>query len=135
MSKLYDEAGIPQDSYYMNKGAAAARAEADNSFYERLMGARRQKVLQSSKDAFADGIQFNIDITPDIEKMFEPGGGLETLAQVYYQNGGQDGDDDVGRRSQRTIRRSNRTTDLFAKGLGAFGRSVNNLKGVAGFVQ
>ncbi len=93
MTKLYDEAGIPQDSYYMNKGAAAARAEADNSFYERLMGARRQKVLQSSKDAFADGIQFNINITPDIEKMFEPGGGLETLAKTYYENGGQDGDD------------------------------------------
>ena len=93
MTKLYDEAQIPQDSYYMNKGAAAARAEADNSFYERLMGARRQKVLQSSKDAFADGIQFNINITPDIEKMFAPGGGLETLAKVYYENGGQDGDD------------------------------------------
>ena len=49
--------------------------------------------------------------------------------------GGQDGDDDVGRRSQRTIGSRNRATDLFAKGLGAFGRSVNNLKGVAGFVQ
>ena len=93
MTKLYDEAQIPADSYYMNKGAAAARAEADNSFYERLMGARRQKVLQSSKDAFADGIQFNINITPDIEKMFAKGGVLEILAKTYYENGGQDGDD------------------------------------------
>lgn len=95
MNKLYEQAGIPTESYFMNKGAAAARAEADNSFYERLMGARRQKVMDASRDTLADGIQFAIDTNPDMSALFGKNGAIKVLSDRYYQNGGQDGDDIV----------------------------------------
>lgn len=95
MTKLYEKAGIPTDSYFIQKGAAAARAEADNSFYDRLMGARRQKVMDASRDTLADGIQFAIDTNPDMSVLFGKSGAIKVLSDRYYQNGGQDGDDIV----------------------------------------
>lgn len=95
MAKLYEAAGVPTNSYYMNKGAAAARAEADNSFYDRLMGARRQKVMEASRDTLADGIQFSIETNPDIPSLFGKNGALKVLSDRYYKDGGQDGDEIV----------------------------------------
>ena len=95
MAKLYEAAGVPTNSYFMNKGAAAARAEADNSFYDRLMGARRQKVMEASRDTLADGIQFSIETNPDIPSLFGKNGVLKVLSDRYYKDGGQDGDEIV----------------------------------------
>jgi hypothetical protein len=89
MAKLYEAAGVPTNSYYMNKGAAAARAEADNSFYERLMGARRQKVMQGTEDSFMDGLTFALQSNPDPDKAFSM---VKEYANGYYRQGGQNGD-------------------------------------------
>lgn len=94
MNKLYEQAGIPTESYFMNKGAAAARAEADNSFYERLMGARRQKVIQGTEDAFADGLTFALQSTPDLDASFAL---IKQASDNYYRQGGQNGDEIVAR--------------------------------------
>lgn len=95
MAKLYEAANVPTNSYFMNKGAAAARAEADNSFYDRLMGARRQKVMDASRDTLADGIQFSIETNPDLSSLFGKTGALKVLSDRYYRDGGQDGDEIV----------------------------------------
>jgi hypothetical protein len=92
MSKLYQDAGIPENSYFINKGAAAARAEADNSFYDRLMAARRQKVLEKSEEVLRDGLQFSIESAHDISTVFGPKGAIKALTDEYYRQGGQDGD-------------------------------------------
>jgi hypothetical protein len=92
MSKMYQDAGIPENSYFINKGAAAARAEADNSFYDRLMAARRQKVLEKSEEVLRDGLQFSIETAHDISSVFGPKGAIKALTDEYYRQGGQDGD-------------------------------------------
>jgi len=92
MSKLYQDAAIPENSYFINKGAAAARAEADNSFYDRLMAARRQKVLEKSEEVLRDGLQFSIETAHDISSVFGPKGAIKALTDEYYRQGGQDGD-------------------------------------------
>ena len=94
MTKLYENANIPTDSYFIQKGAAAARAEADNSFYERLMGARRQKVIQGTEDAFADGLTFALQSTPDLDASFAL---IKQASDNYYRQGGQNGDEIVAR--------------------------------------
>lgn len=93
MGELYDKVGLPKDSYYINKGAAVARAEADNAFYDRLMNARRQKVLQSSADTLADGLAFSLETRPDVAAEFGPNGLVKMQLDSYYQQGGQDGND------------------------------------------
>jgi hypothetical protein len=92
MSKMYQDAGIPENSYFINKGAATARAEADNSFYDRLMAARRQKVLEKSEEVLRDGLQFSIETAHDISSVFGPKGAIKALTDEYYRQGGQDGD-------------------------------------------
>lgn len=89
MQEMYENVGLPTDSYYIQKGAAAARAEADNSFYDRLMNARRQKVIQGTEDTFMDGITFAIESNSDIDKAFAI---ISQAADNYYKEGGQNGD-------------------------------------------
>lgn len=93
MQEMYEKVGLPTDSYYIQKGAAAARAEADNSFYDRLMNARRQKVIQSNSETLADGLAFTLETKPDLAAEFADGGLVKMQLDLYYQQGGQDGNE------------------------------------------
>lgn len=92
MQELYDQAGIPTDSYYITQGAMKARSEVDRSFYDRLMASRRQKVLQESENILEDRLTQAIEVSPDYEQVFGPGGEAKALLDEFYRNGGQNGD-------------------------------------------
>lgn len=93
MQELYDQAGIPTDSYYITQGAMKARSEVDRSFYDRLMASRRQKVIQASEESLQDRLSSAIETSFDYSEVFGKSGKAKILLDEYYRTGGQNGNE------------------------------------------
>lgn len=97
MQEMYDQAGIPVNSYYMTRGAAKAKASVDESVLSRVNLMRAEKVKQANERQLEDNIASVLENTPDGELFdtFEPGGSIATLKDDFYNNGFGSGDAQV----------------------------------------
>lgn len=95
MAKLYQAAGIPADSYYMNKGAAEAKANIDQAFLSRAMLIRADRVKTQTEIDLKDRVMYLLETTTaqDYDKLLAPGGVMETDLKVFNSKGYGDGRD------------------------------------------
>lgn len=96
MSEFYKEVGIPEDSFFIQKGAANAKMAADRTFMDRITLMRAEKVKLKAENDLRDSITFALQTTPleNLDELFTgPGGRITAAMNAHYANGFGSGND------------------------------------------
>jgi hypothetical protein len=94
MDEMYQQAAIPENSFFMIRGAAKAKAAVDESILSRVEQMRVQKVKEATEKDLEDNIASILETTPDSELFdaLQPGGSIAKLKDNFYNNGYGSGD-------------------------------------------
>ena len=95
MQEMYDQTGVPANSYYITKGALKTKAQVDEAVLGRVGEMRARKVKEANERQLEDDIASVLDTTPD-DELFDaiaPGGKIAALKDTFYSNGFGSGND------------------------------------------
>lgn len=89
MDDMYAAAGIPETSYYMIRGAAAARASVDDAVLSQVEQMRVKKVKEATDLQLEDDLASVLETTmdEDLPEAMAEGGRIKDLLDSHYKNG------------------------------------------------
>lgn len=93
MDAAYTDAGIPAGSFFMQRGATAAKTQIDEAVMQKVNAMRLEKVKAKASTDLMDSVFAELNVTPGEDLTDKLNGQIKVLMDQYYAQGYGSGDD------------------------------------------